>query len=77
MAFVGLSDLPPGLFQFLVNLWATIQVTFVDVVAFLTEHTIDFLGGRYNVLSILLGSGLTVFITASLIRWVISIFTGG
>lgn len=77
MAFEGVSDLPSGVFQFLLNLWSTIEVTFVDVVSFVTEHTISFSGGTYNLLSVLLGSGITVFITVTLVKWVISLFTGG
>ena len=75
--FGGLDDMPSGLFSFFLNLWEVLHFWYIEIVGFLSEHTIEILGyGSFNVIAFMLGSGLTVFLVVVLIRFVRRLFIG-
>lgn len=72
------SSLPPGLFSTFLEIWEKLRFVMVDILAFFTQHTFEIVGyGSFSILDFMLGSGLFVFFVVVLIRFVISLFTGG
>jgi hypothetical protein len=66
------GEIPAGLFSFLLNLWTPLRRAFFSVVSFFTEQFVT--GTNYTLLMILIGGGLTTWISITIAKWVVKWF---
>ena len=64
------SDLPQGVFRFLIDTWFTIRVTFVSIIEFFTDYVISLGSEDISVLSVLIGSGIFIYIGYVIIKFI-------
>lgn len=70
----ALKDVPAGIFDFILDIWAVMKVGLVDIFSVISEVSIDLLGhGSFNMIAFLFGTGLSVYITVVVIKWAIHI----
>lgn len=67
-------DLPSGLFQMLISIWESVLETFIEIYAFLGDLSVQMESGPVSVISLLLGSGLVLYLGAVVVRWVKQLF---
>lgn len=67
-----IPELPPGIFSMFMNLWSVLRSTYVTVYEWVVTFSINIAGEDINLLYIFIGSGVFVYMSYCLIRWVIS-----
>jgi hypothetical protein len=66
------GEIPLGVFGTLLALWQTLSNTFVNIVSFLTSYVVT--GTNYAIIFVLIGGGLTTWITVTITKWVLNWF---
>ena len=64
-------DLPPGIFAVLMYLFQGFKDTYVALYELLVATTINIMGEDYNLVGLILGGGISVYIAYTLIKWVL------
>lgn len=64
-------DLPPGIFAVLMSLFQGFKDTYVAIYELLVATTINIMGEDYNLVGLILGGGISIYIAYTLIKWVL------
>lgn len=67
------SDMPQGIFRFLVDTWFTVRVTFVQVIEIFTEYVVSLGSENVSLISILIGAGFFIYVAYVLIKFIVGI----
>lgn len=70
----GIESIPDGIFNTLLDLWATIRASYVLLLEFLTSQVVNIPGYEgVSVVSVFLGTGIFLYIIYTLIKWIIPV----
>lgn len=68
---IAISDLPDGIFKSMLQLFESLHNTYVTVFEWLGSYSVNTLGTSVTPLSVFVSVGLFVYISYTLVKWVI------
>lgn len=68
---LSVSELPFGVFRSLLELWSVMCDTFVSVYDWMLSYAVDIGGVSYSLITVMLGIGVTVYLTYAFLKWLV------